>query len=241
MVHKLLKNTWILLALTTVFAAPTGKASMWKNETEAGAVVASGNSDVQTYNLKHQTGLTRGKNTYSIKGGYLRSTSFGVESARLWNLGARVERNFHDKFSGYLGQSVEGNRYVNIAQRYATDVGGKYQFVKLDDFYWFGESGYRYTKEHRYSGETIHYSSIRVYTETEKKWTPTFSTKYWIEYLPNLTNWIDWQLNTEIGFIATINSVFSIKNGYLIRYDNLPAGALKKTDRLFTASLVAKF
>lgn len=241
MPHLYIKSIWSFFVLFYFLGATSGHTSVWNNETEAGAVVASGNSDVQTYNLKHQTGLTRGKNTYSIKGGYLRSTSFGVESARLWNLGVRVERNFHDKFSGYLGQAVEGNRYVNIAQRYATDLGGKYQFIKLEDFYWFGETGYRYTKEHRFSGETIHFSSIRVYTETERKWTPTFSTKYWIEYLPNLTNWIDWQLNTEIGFIATINSVFSIKNGYLIRYDHLTAGALKKTDRLFTASLVAKF
>lgn len=237
-------NLFVLGALSFSFVVQAEEVvapKVWKNEAEAGAVIAKGNSEGKTVNLKNKTDVTLGNYVLGIKGSYLRSSSFGVESARQWNLGVRAEKALSPVFSGYLAQTVEGNRYTNIAQRYSSDIGGKYTFIKTEPFVWFAELGYRFTKENRLSGESINYSSGRIYTETERKWTPTFSTKYWIEYLPNISNWVDYQINSEISVSAAINSIFSLKNGYLVRYDNLPAGTFKKTDTIYTAALVAKF
>jgi putative salt-induced outer membrane protein YdiY len=49
-------------------------------------------------------------------------------------------------------------------------------------------------------------------------------------------------MNSELSISAALNNVFSMKTGYLLRYDNLPnPGAFAKTDTLLTTALVAKF
>jgi putative salt-induced outer membrane protein len=81
-----------------------------------------------------------------------------------------------------------------------------------------------------------------VLTELMRAWTKTFSTKYWVEFLPNLSDSAGYRLNTELSGNAALSEIFSIKLGYLIRYNNTPpAGAAKQTDSTFTTALVAKF
>ncbi len=224
-------------------SVPSGDASALnlKNESELGIVQASGNSDVKTFNLQHKSDLKADHNSFGLNGRYLKSTNSGVEAANLWRISGRYEREAFGKFSGVLGQYVEADKFTNIRQRYGTDLGAKYYILKNDTGYGFAELGGRHTRENFRAGGRNKYNSMRVYAETEHKWTPTFSSKLWAEYLPNFTQSTDWQFNSELSVAAAISSMFSIKTGYLIRYDNLPAGAFTKMDRLFTTALVAKF
>jgi putative salt-induced outer membrane protein YdiY len=101
---------------------------------------------------------------------------------------------------------------------------------------------FRYTIENQLSGiqEKLNYG--RAYTEVTKNWTESVSTKFDFEYLPNLTIASDYQMNGELSISAALNNVFSVKSGYMLRYDNLlNPGASAKTDTLFTTALVAKF
>ena len=82
----------------------------------------------------------------------------------------------------------------------------------------------------------------RAYSEWEMKWNSNFTSNYWIEYLPNISDYNDWQLNTELSISAMASNIFSLKTSVLVRYDHFPApGILYKTDTLFTTALVAKF
>lgn len=211
-----------------------------KNESELGIVSAKGNSDIATTVLKHQTKYRANRSTYAMRANYLRSSDHGNESAKSWLLGGRYEYALSDKWSTYAAETVDGDIFSGVRQRYASDLGGKYFFEKSDPFVWFAEGGYRFTHENRID-ETLNYSSLRLYSEAERKFTETFSMKYWIEYLPNLTNSTDWQLNTELSLAAALSSVFAMKAGYLVKYDHLPAPGAVKTDRVFVTSVVAKF
>jgi len=63
-----------------------------------------------------------------------------------------------------------------------------------------------------------------------------------LEYLPNLSEKNDYQVNTELSLAAALTSVFSLKTGYQVRFDNVPAkGVAFKTDKVLTTALVAKF
>jgi len=212
-----------------------------KNESELGVVQASGNSDIKTFNLQHKGELRKNDNTLGLKARYLKSRNAGLEAANLWKVGGRYERNVSEKFLGIVGQYLEADKFTNIRQRYGTDLGGKYYFVKSDQWYGFSELGGRHTRENFRVGGKNNFNSVRAYAESERKWTPTFSSKLWMEYLPNLTESRDWQFNSEASVSAAISTMFSIKTGYLLRFDNQPAGSFKKTDKLFTTSLVAKF
>lgn len=231
-----------LILLVSLFSVAAWADDGFKNESEVGVLVAKGNSDVQSISGKSATTYTFAeKNSFKLTAGYLRSRQEGVESAKAWNLGIRYERALSDHFSVFIGQSVDGDKFQGIQQRYATDLGGKYFMFKEEKLTWFAEAGYRYTDEHR-TGAVKNFHYLRAYTELEKKWTDGVSTKYWLEYLPNMSESDDFQINTELSVNAALNSVFSLKTGYLVKFDNEPApGVTAKSDRVLTTALVAKF
>jgi putative salt-induced outer membrane protein len=229
------------LTALSALAADAPNTNGWKNESQAGIVMTSGNTDTSTLSFGETASYQFTENLVKITGAYLYQKSGDVLSGKSWNLGVRYERILSEKFGVFAGETVEGNRFAGVNQRYSTDLGGKYTFVKDDTLTWFGEAGYRYTKENLTLLERkLHYA--RVYTEIEKKFTPTFSGKYWLEYLPNFTDSDDWQLNTEASVSAAISSLFSLKSAYLLKFDHqINAPGLVKTDKTFTTSLVAKF
>lgn len=241
---RILKTTVLAVvafsASPFTFAADPAPAG-WKNESQAGVVLTSGNTNTSSLSVGELASYQFDKSLVKVTGAYLYQKNEGVVSGKSWSFGLRYEKILSDQLSVFLGQSVEGNRFSGLDQRYNTDLGAKYTFVKDDELTWIGEGGYRYTRENLIVlSRTLHYA--RAFTELEKKLNPTVSVKYWLEYLPNFTDTDNWQLNTELSLAAAVSSVFSIKSAYLIKYDNqINAPGLTKTDKTLTTSLVAKF
>lgn len=231
---------WILfLALSLItnglFAAD------FSNESEAGITVASGNTDSKNYNIKQSNAYKFSLNTLKFDGRFLNTFADNEESARYILGSLRYERDLNEKFSVYVAQGFESDKFAGYHLRHLSDVGGKYNLYKEEMFYWFFEAGYRYTNEKLNDGTHDYKSSLRAYTETEKKWNTNVSTKYYIEYVPNLKTGKDYEINTELSVSAMLTSIFSIKTSYLLRYDHDPALNSKTTDTLLTTALVAKF
>jgi putative salt-induced outer membrane protein len=226
-----------LTVASTAFAADEG----WKNESQAGVVMTAGNTETTSLSFGEAASYAFDSNAFKITAAYLYQKSGEIVSGKSWNLGLRYERVLNEKLSVFLGETVEGNQFAGVNQRYSTDLGAKYSLVKEETLTWFAEAGYRYTKENLIlTSRSLQYA--RAYTELEKKLNPTVSVKYWLEYLPNFTESKDWQLNTELSLSAAISSVFSVKSAYLLKYDSqINAPGLVKTDKTFTTSLVAKF
>lgn len=215
----------------------------FKNESEAGVVITSGNSRTNTYNAKTITQYLFDKNTLRLEASYLQAKQSGVLSAENWLLGLRYERELSEKLSVFLGQSVESDPFAGFLQRYNSDLGAKYYLYKLEkNFVWFAEGGYRFTRENSTGGVHQNFQKARFYTEAEKFWSEATSTKLWVEYIPNFTVSQAWLLNGEASVASALNSTFSVKTAYLVRYNNRPPVAkADKTDTTFTTALVAKF
>lgn len=231
-----------LLAISNTALMAQESTSTFSNESEAGLVVTSGNSETQTYNLQQSNKYSLGNNSLALKAKYLQQKSAGVLSAKPWSVGLRYERVLNHKFSLFAGELLESDIFAKYQQRYHSDLGAKYIFSSNESLKWFYELGYRFTMENRTNGEELEFHYMRNYTEVEKFWNSKVSSKLWLEYLTNFTTGTDYQMNAEFSSIAQLQSIFSIKVGYLFRYDNLPApGASTKSDSTFTTSLVAKF
>jgi len=231
-----------ILSLLLATAASADETRTVKNESEAGMVITGGNSDISTVSFKQNSTITNGPNSYNFNARYLNSSNAGVEQALQWGLGLKYDHAFTENYGFFIGQLVEGNIYQKIFQRYSTDAGVKYVFHKAEkDFVWFAEGGYRFTREN-YIASYKNLNFLRIYTELEKYFAETVSGKLWIEYLPNLSFWKAYQLNANLSLNTAISSIFSLKNGYEVRYNNEPpAGTKSNSDRVFTTSLVAKF
>ncbi len=225
-------------------AAPAEEKPL-KVEAEVGIVSSEGNTKSSSYLLKEVTSYRF--DTYAVKfnGSYLSNESRDNDtdettSYEKWDLGIRLERDITQKISAFIGQNMESDKKAGVDRKYNTDIGGKYYIAKSEGYYTFAEAGYRLTKEEYVAGGNEDFNFLRAYIESEKKWTPTFSSKFWIEYLPNLDESEDYNLNGEASINAAINTSFSVKTAYLVKYDNVPA-AEYRTDSLFSTSLIAKF
>lgn len=229
---------FLFLALTSFSMA----SEEFTNESEAGIASANGNTRSQSYTVKQQNEYKWANNIATFKGRYLNARAQGEETARYLLSSIRYENLVSNRFGFFAGETLEKDKFANIDQRLITDVGGRYRFIDSDPTKFFAELGYRYMHEDRLD-DTMAYSNYgRVYSEWENKWNKSFTTKYWAEYLPNISENNDWQFNTELSLSAILTDIFSLKTGFLLRYDHLPAPGIRyKTDTLFNTTLVAKF
>lgn len=213
-----------------------------KNESELGLIVTNGNSKVQSYNAKSTTKYLLDKNTFRLDANFLQSKQSGIRTSENWLLGLRYERELSSLLSIYAGQSVESDTFAGYLRRYNSDLGLKYFFDKKEkNFLWFAEAGYRFTHEREVSGIKHDFHKGRLYTEAEKYWAETTSTKLWVEYLPNFSETRSWLLNSEFSVSSALNTVFSVKSAFQVRYNHAPLVTdTIKTDTAFTSSLVAK-
>lgn len=213
---------------------------VFQNESEAGIVLVSGNSDSQSINLKQMNSYETNNNLFKFSGSFLRTTAVKVESGKSWDLGLRYERAVSEVFSIFAGQNAESNKFAGYNVRYNTDLGLKYTILKDETMFWISELGYRFTSEDRVTPPNQSFHKVRIFTEANKDWTKTVSTKVGIEYLTNFSEGKDWQVNTDLSVSAMLSSIFSIKTSYLLKYDNESAPK-KNADSVFTTALVAKF
>lgn len=234
---------------TSAAAAPAAPPPpAYQNESQAAVVQTSGNTTTESFSFKQLSTYTHEKDTGKVTGSYLKTSTDSVDTALKWDIGARYERLLTEKFSGYLGYSVESDRFANFIQRNNADLGGKYQIRKSEKFDAVSELGYRYTIEDRAQQTTdLYYSSVRLYLEGVYRINETNSTKLWVEYLPNLDDSDNYKINTEASISSAINTMFSLKVAYLVNYNN---GQIKDattgirpdyTDTTLTTALVAKF
>lgn len=231
-----------LFLFLILFCVTAAAQAQLTNESELGIAAANGNTRTQTFTAKQLNDYKWDRNVLSFKSRYLNAKSADEETARYLMGGLRYEKQLSNHFGLFIGEMFEKDKFAGIEKRLSTDIGARYRFIESDTTKLFSELGYRYLHEERIDGSFAFSNYGRVYTEWEHKWNTSFSTKYWAEYLPNITDEKDWQLNTELSLSAVLNSTFSLKSGLLLRYDHFPApGIIYKTDTLFTTSLVAKF
>ncbi len=216
--------------------------TVFRNESELGYVLTSGNTDVASLSAKQHNRWEGSDNAFHFNARYLRSSNQGIEQSLFWSAGFKYERLFSSLISGYLGQLVESNIYQKINQRYASDAGVKLNFYKREkDLIWFAEAGYRFAREN-YPSNFQDLQFMRIYSEIENYWIESVSGKLNFEYLPNLTRWKGYQINSALSLSAALSVYFSLKTSYEFRFNNEPpAGTVSNSDRVLITAFVAKF
>lgn len=237
----MLKFVVSLISILFISCLSFAQDKPFQSESEAGAVVVSGNSSSESYAAKTNNTYTVDKDVYKLFGRYLRTTANSVESARSWEAGIRYERALSDYFSVFIGHKAESDVYSGYIQRDSEDLGGKYFFEKSDTFTWLTELGYRYSTTYQTTGTKAYDSYGRLYTEFKKNLNDSVQLRYWAEYLPNFTNNEAYLANTEASLSVMLSEVFSLKLAYLLQYQNVAPAGGKRVDTTYTTSLVAKF
>lgn len=238
-----------LLVLLSVVCANLSQAqekSVFKGESEASAIVISGNIDSETIGAKT-------KNTWnmtdldlaSIFGSYLVTKTAGTETAKAWTAGLRYERIITiDQFSGFLQHMAEHDPYNGVfTQRNSTDIGGKYFFTKSDSLTWFAELGYRYSSIYDgvLTSDTRNTDYARIYTEITSKFNTSTAGKLWGEYLSDLKDTDKSLWNAEASVTVVMTTLLSLKMSYLVNHNEGTLPPNKKDTTTWITALVANY
>jgi putative salt-induced outer membrane protein len=245
------------LLIVVAFAATTAQAqtvqSPFKGESEASAIVVSGNVDTETYGAKTKNMWLFSENDLAlIFGSYLQSKSAGTETAKAWTAGLRYDHTFiKDELTGFVQHMAEHDPYNGVfIQRNSSDIGAKYYFVKNDNLMWLGEFGYRYSSI--YQGvrpnaagvsvvEDYNVNYLRGFTEVSNKFNAAVSGKLWFEYLSDLEHSDRSLWNTEASVSVVMTSILSLKTAYLVNHNEGAISPLKKDTTTWTTALVANY
>lgn len=240
MINKILFYT--ALVLSSISFAETA----FKGESEASAVIVSGNVDTETIGAKT-------KNTWNfteldlatVFGRYMTTKTAGTTTGKAWDAGLRYERTIvKDVFSGFVQQMAEHDPYNGVfIQRDSTDIGGKYFFTKSDDLTWLAELGYRYTSTYEglLNSDKTTANYVRLYTELAHKLNTTTSGKVWAEYLQDTKNSDQSLWNAEASLTVAMSTMFSLKTAYLIKHTEGAVAPAKKDTTTWTTALIANY
>ncbi len=223
-----------ILFTTTVLAK-------FNNESEVSLMKTGGNSDSATYGLKSKSDYTLDKNLFAFAAAYNFAESNEVTSTENWKFGVKYNRELFTSLGLYLGELVESDRFTGFDKRYNSDLGLFYSFFKSDKTELKAELGYRYTIEEDLIGESENYSKMRLFSEYSLALNENVKFKYWLEYVPNLTESGQYQLSMEPVVEVVLAKELFFKVSYEWKYENTPVAGKSKQDYAFKTSLLATF
>jgi len=245
----MLRGFCFFAATLAALFAPSALA-VFHDEGEAGLVFTDGNSNSKSISAANHSDVKNGKDRYQLGGRYNEAKQNGVLNTEKWLATLRYERTMTDVLTGILAQQVEGDIFAGILQRYNTDIAVKHFFLERPtryfvrhphDIMWFGEAGYRFTREHNTKDETNSFHKMRLYSEVRLHWNEWVTSYLWVEYVPNFTLGQNWLLNGELGLSTALSSVFGVKTFYRLNYSNAPpVGATSRTDTTLNMALTVK-
>lgn len=232
----------VLVLLTSTGYAKEGMERRWEDEAEISYVDTNGNSEVTTLSVKNKLSYQFSDKTsgrWEFKA--LNGESDGQRDAESYFTELRGDYAPTERFYNYVSANWFKDRFADIDYRYTFGTGSGYKFLKGPTHSLLGEAGLTYTIEELINDTDTEYLGGRLYTEYEYQISEDTRFSQSLEALLDFEDMQNYMLNSETALVTAINSVFSFKTSYVIKYDNEPAENSDDTDTVLAASLVANF
>jgi putative salt-induced outer membrane protein YdiY len=152
------------------------------------------------------------------------------------------KRLFTERFYG--GARIDGfhDDIASIQYRLIVGPAVGYYFIKSDASKLSGEFGPSFIDE-RLGHEDSSYVTIRFSERGEHTFNKAKTAKVWeeVDYMPQVDDFSNYLLNSEVGVEAALNARFSLRVCADDKFDSKPAAGHKANDILLVCSLVYKY
>ena len=217
----------------------------WHGDMAFGLSLARGNSDTFLMNASATANRAWAQNElkFGVDGQY-GLNNFGqsneTQSANSVHAFGDYKRLFTDRAYGDL--NVDGT-HDDIAQvRYRLIVGPAigYYFIKSDATKVNGEIGPSFIDE-KLGSNTFQYVAMRVTERAEHAFNK--GSRIWeqVDYLPQVDDFNNYLVNSEVGLEAALNSKFSLRIVAADKFNSRPATGRKENDITLVSALVYKY
>lgn len=215
----------------------------WTNEGELSFVKTGGNSDVSTFSLKN---LLKYKFSEIFEGGWkvsaLNSESNGVRSSEKYASELRGDYTFSTHFYAGVAAGWLKDKFSGMDARYYAGPVVGYKFLVGPTHFLKSEAGLDYVKEEYTDNTKSEFLRGRIFAEYEHRFTEVNKFVQSVEYLHSFDDSDNYNMNSVTAIVTVLNSNFSLKTSYEVRYDNKPVPAtLDDTDTILGASLISTF
>lgn len=220
------------------------KGKSWTLASEFSYVTTSGNSETSTASFDSLYQRKWLKTNFELSSGLLFSSQSATIIAEQYNIGEKLEYKIEKKL--YLYELLEWlkNQFVGLNNQYKLQTGGGYWFRDSELDKLKGELGVGYTIEERKNtskGTSYEeYSSYRIYGKYEHNFSDTASFAHESEFLGNMEDSVDFEVNAITALTTVLNRNLSSKISYTLKYNNQPVPGFKKTDTIVTSALILK-
>lgn len=233
----------LVLGITCGTAWAETPAKRWSNRAEVSFIRTGGNTDVTTLSLKNLFSYAiTDPLSISAKLEALSSKEGGSQTAERYLAELRGDYLFTQRMYGIASTTWLRDTFAGIATHYDGNLGGGYKFVDGPRHTLLGEAGATYTYEEYTNGSTDNYPGARLFGKYRFAFAEKNAFTQSVEYLQSLDQASRQVITSETAVIAALNSIFSLKTSYTLRFHSKPVPAdLKKTDTILEMALVASF
>lgn len=233
-----------LLLLAGFFLTSTVDAAekTWTDEAELSFVSTNGNSKVTTLSAKNLLKVPFSENfsgSWKLQGLYGKND--GVKNAETYMTEFRGDYAQTSRLYYFASAGWFQDKFSGIDSRYVYGLGSGYKFLDGPKSFLLGEAGLTFTQEEDTAGNDNEYLGGRLFAQYAYLFNDTNKFTQSIEYLPDFDDSKNWLFNSETALVSALNSNFSMKTAYLVKYDNQPVTGLTKTDSIISVALVANF
>ncbi len=211
-------------------------AVKWSGSLVAGAIISSGNTESEAYNISFDAVRRADVDRLSFAAGYFfgRQTDpdTGIESTSTdnWFAQGKYDYFFTKKFYGYANARVERDRIANLDLRFTPGVGVGYQWVESADFNFNTEAGVTWVYEDYETGDSDSHFAARLAYHVDRRINDKVKIFHNLEYLPSLEDIEDFNVNADAGLRATLTERMFGEAKVEWKYDATPAPGAEKND-----------
>lgn len=235
-----------LTASAQIKTVPDGK---WRQILTAGASIASGNSDLTSYNLRYDLARETPVHTLTFRASGLYNTSEGETSANNNDVSLTAKRTLDEGFYVYANGTWFRDRIANLSHRLSASTGFGYKLIKTPTDDWGIFAGLGYTED-RYTAPTIVADMLRTRygrteltlgTESTNELTETTTFHNRLAIYPALNDEHDYRAEYLANLSVAINKRLALSASVELRYNSDPGTAVSRMDRRFTTGISLKF
>jgi putative salt-induced outer membrane protein len=220
--------------------APAPAEPKWESSAGLGFSLTRGNSKnlLFTANVASQKKWDNNEVRLGANGAYGESDSIKNTEQVLGF--AQYNRLFTERAYGYLRLDALHDSVADIEYRFNFSPGVGYYFIKNQTTSLSGEVGPGFIHE-KLGGDDRSYMTLRVAERFEHKFNERVRMWQSLEWLPQVDNFNNYILNSEIGVAASLTDNLSLKVFAQDVYDNEPAPNRKKNDLRLVTGIDYKF
>lgn len=234
--------TGLILLAGIFLISPVNAAEKWSDEAEVSVVSTNGNSKVTTLAAKNLLKVPLSEKisgSWKLQGLYGKNN--GVKNAEAYMTELRGDYAQTSRLYYFASAGWFQDKFSNIDSRYVYGLGSGYKLIDGPKHFLLGEAGLTYTMEEDTAGIDSEYLGGRLFAQYAYHINEANKFTQSVEYLPDFEDSKNWMLNSETALVAALNSNFSMKTAYLLKYDNQPGTGVTKTDTILSVALVANF